>query len=76
MREDLSLLTESQGDLERIRDQRDAWEEGVLKKTLGRAPERLPNFTTPSGIPLERLYTPLDVAGQTYTDALGFPGVG
>ena len=38
------------------------------------APERQPGFTTTSGILLERLYTPLDVASLDYLSALGFPG--
>ncbi|MCZ7545087.1 MAG: methylmalonyl-CoA mutase family protein [Anaerolineae bacterium] len=50
-----------------------AWEENVLKPTLARHPERREAFTTPSGIPLKRLYTPEDV-NPDYGEALGFPG--
>ena len=50
-----------------------AWEEGPLKKTLRRGPEREQAFATSSG-PVKRLYTPLDVAGLDYERDLGFPG--
>jgi methylmalonyl-CoA mutase N-terminal domain/subunit len=50
-----------------------AWEEGPLAKTLQRQPERASEFHTSSG-PVQRLYTPLDVAGIDYERDLGFPG--
>ena len=31
-------------------------------------------FTTPSGIPLERLYTPEDIEGMEYEREIGYPG--
>ncbi len=62
------------GELEKIKAQKQAWEEKTLKKTLGRAPERQPTFTTSSGITLERVYTPLDTPGQAYERDLGMPG--
>jgi methylmalonyl-CoA mutase N-terminal domain/subunit len=63
-----------QDELDQIQAQRLAWEAGALKKTLDRAAERQAGFATTSGIPLERVYTPLDVAGQDYGRDLGFPG--
>jgi methylmalonyl-CoA mutase, N-terminal domain len=59
---------------ERIEQALRAWQEGVLKKTLAKAPERQERFETHSGIPVERLYTPLDQAGWEYQSQLGFPG--
>lgn len=59
---------------DKIEALRDAWEQGLLKKALARAPERRPAFTTTSGIPLERVYTPLHLADQDYERDLGFPG--
>jgi len=50
------------------------WEETVLKAQLERAPEIRDAFTTPSGIPVKRLYTPLDLEGTDYVRDLGFPG--
>ncbi len=50
-----------------------AWEEGPLAQTLQRQPERDVEFAT-SSIPIQRLYTPLDVADLDYERDLGFPG--
>ncbi len=50
------------------------WENGTLKKTLDRMPERRETFVTQSSVPVERLYTPLDVAGLDYLRDLGLPG--
>jgi methylmalonyl-CoA mutase N-terminal domain/subunit len=41
---------------------------------LDRRPERLDTFTTISGEPVARAYTPLDVADLDYADDLGLPG--
>src|SRR4029079_6365142 len=49
-----------------------AWEEGPLAKTLARSPEK-GEFAT-SSMPVQRLYTPLDVADLDYERDLGFPG--
>ena len=49
------------------------WEEGPLAKTLQRQPERNDAFAT-SSQPVERLYTPLDIAELDYDRDLGFPG--
>jgi methylmalonyl-CoA mutase N-terminal domain/subunit len=59
---------------DKIETLRDAWEQGLLKKALARAPERRSAFTTTSGIPLERVYTPLHLPDQDYERDLGFPG--
>ena len=61
-------------ELERIQRAKGAWESQTLRKALDRLPERSPHFTTMSGIPLERLYTPLEMASVDYLAALGFPG--
>jgi methylmalonyl-CoA mutase N-terminal domain/subunit len=52
---------------------REAWREETLEPTLDRWPERSEEFITTSSEPVERLYTPLDVAGD-YLDTIGFPG--
>jgi methylmalonyl-CoA mutase, N-terminal domain len=36
--------------------------------------ERRERFTTPSGLPLERVYTPDSLRGWDFEDALGYPG--
>ncbi len=58
---------------EDISEAKKAWEEQVLKPALARTQER-DEFTTSSGIPVERLYTPEDTAGLDYIERLGFPG--
>ena len=51
-----------------------SWEETTLQKTLNRSPERRETFITTSSAPMERLYTPLDIADLDYERDLGFPG--
>jgi methylmalonyl-CoA mutase N-terminal domain/subunit len=50
------------------------WEETVLKPALEQSPERKQLFTTLSGVPAERLYTPSDLADFDYARDLGDPG--
>src|SRR5579859_4816965 len=51
-----------------------AWEENTLRPTLEKSPEREAEFTTISGFPIRRLYTPADLAGWDPSRDLGFPG--
>ena len=46
----------------------------AVAKGLSRHPEMKEVFTTGGGIPLERLYTPVDIEGLDYCEDLGFPG--
>ncbi|MDI3538638.1 MAG: methylmalonyl-CoA mutase, N-terminal domain [Bacillota bacterium] len=57
-----------------LRKAKEAWEQGTLAKVTARFPERKAEFTTLSGMPVERLYTPLDTAELDYERDLGFPG--
>ncbi len=50
------------------------WEEKVLRPSLDKAPERAAQFTTVSGHPIGRLYTPADLEGWDAHRDLGFPG--
>lgn len=50
------------------------WEETALQQNLARRSERREQFVTTSSEPVERLYTPLDVAELDYDADLGFPG--
>jgi len=52
----------------------ETWEDRTLKRVLDRNPERAEVFTTESGIPVKRLYSPLDLATSDYNRDLGFPG--
>lgn len=58
---------------EKLQAERQRWREVTYQKVLKRFPERRPQFTTPSGIPVEPVLTPLDVS-EDYLAALGFPG--
>ena len=49
-------------------------ENTTLKKVLDRSPEREEVFRTESGIPVKRLYTPVDVEATDYDADLGYPG--
>lgn len=60
--------------LQTLNAARHEWNTDTLQKALGRYPERHEVFTTQSGVPVERLYTPLDTADLDYQRDLGFPG--
>ncbi|MFZ0945919.1 MAG: methylmalonyl-CoA mutase family protein [Syntrophobacteraceae bacterium] len=61
--------------LQKIQAGREKWDQGPVAKTLSKSPEARPVFTTISGTPVERLYTPLDVKGLDYDRDLGYPGL-
>ncbi len=50
------------------------WDENTVAKTISRFPERKEEFHTISGLPVNRLYTPLDTNVLDYQNDLGFPG--
>ncbi|MFQ5846692.1 MAG: methylmalonyl-CoA mutase [Candidatus Methylomirabilales bacterium] len=60
--------------LDEIRRDRESWETQELRAFQARAPEQAAEFSTPSGLRVERLYTPVDLAGASYGEQLGFPG--
>jgi methylmalonyl-CoA mutase, N-terminal domain len=60
--------------LEKIQAGKEKWDQGPVAKTLSKSPEAKPVFTTISGAPVERLYTPLDVKGLDYDRDLNYPG--
>ncbi len=49
------------------------WDERMVQPTLKKAPERK-KFETNSGLPIKRLYTAQDVAGQNDERDLNYPG--
>jgi methylmalonyl-CoA mutase N-terminal domain/subunit len=61
-------------DKKKIQKEINTWEETTVKRVLDKSPEREETFTTESGIPVKRLYTPVDLPGSDYSDDLGFPG--
>ncbi len=61
-------------EMARIKDEAQRWQSTTLKKTLERFPERQERFVTTSSAPVERLYTPADIADTDYLRDIGFPG--
>ncbi|UYN89045.1 MAG: methylmalonyl-CoA mutase family protein [Anaerolineales bacterium] len=60
--------------IEKIREEKEKWEEVTLQQGSSRLPERKKQFITTSSEPINRIYTPLDVAHLDYTKDLGLPG--
>ncbi len=61
-------------DVDQIATEAQRWADTTLKKTLDRFPERQDEFVTVSSAPVERLYTPADLADSDYLRDIGFPG--
>jgi len=59
--------------IERMRAMQRDWEANELREFLERQPESRPEYRTGSLLPVERVYTPVDVA-DTALEALGLPG--
>jgi methylmalonyl-CoA mutase N-terminal domain/subunit len=57
-----------------IKKEMKAWEQTALQRVLDKAAERETGFATESGIPVKRLYTPLDLPEADYNRDLGYPG--
>ncbi|HKV44067.1 MAG TPA: methylmalonyl-CoA mutase family protein [bacterium] len=57
-----------------LTDPRGEWAAAELKASLARAPERRERFETLSGLPVERIYGPEDLARLDYAERIGFPG--
>ena len=53
--------------IQHIRGSLEAWETGDVQRAVVRLPERRDPFTTLSGAPVNRLYTPADAADLDYT---------
>ena len=60
-------------ELEHLRVEQQRWEDTTAGKSLQRMPER-DNLITTSGVPIQRVYTPLDNANLDYERDLSFPG--
>src|SRR6476661_7550246 len=60
--------------LDELKDSIEDWEKTSLKKALASLPERTDEFITTSSEPINRLYTPLDIAEMDYDASLGLPG--
>lgn len=59
--------------LEEVRKLKESYDASV-EKSLAKRPERKESFATGGGIPLKRVYTPLDIEETDYNKDLGMPG--
>src|SRR5581483_1513841 len=59
--------------IERARRERADWEARELKEFLARQPERRQDWRTGSGLPVQRVYGPQDIA-DTPAEDIGLPG--
>src|SRR6267154_2113731 len=55
-------------------DKEKSWQEETLRPTLTKNPEWQAEFTTVSGYPIQRLYTPADLSGWDAERDLGYRG--
>jgi methylmalonyl-CoA mutase N-terminal domain/subunit len=59
--------------LKETKQGKENWEKEIVSKSLEKLPEK-GEFSTSSNIPINRIYTPLDIADFDYLRDLGFPG--
>lgn len=59
--------------LKETKQGKENWEKEIASKSLEKLPEK-GEFSTSSNIPINRIYTPLDIADFEYSRDLGFPG--
>ncbi|MFW9965854.1 MAG: methylmalonyl-CoA mutase [Candidatus Thorarchaeota archaeon] len=62
------------GEKEKLPHALKRWKETIVDRTVKKFPERKKGFQTFSGIPVKRIYTPLDIESIDYLTELGFPG--
>jgi methylmalonyl-CoA mutase N-terminal domain/subunit len=70
------MMFDRDGQTEAFKAAQEQWQQETLDPTLKKTPEQERNagFTTISGQPIERLYTPLDIADTDPVNDIGFPG--
>jgi methylmalonyl-CoA mutase N-terminal domain/subunit len=59
--------------LNEIKKEKEKWENETVSKSHEKLPERK-EYSTSSDIPINRIYTPLDIKDFDYSRDLGFPG--
>ncbi|HEX2092813.1 MAG TPA: methylmalonyl-CoA mutase family protein, partial [Longimicrobiaceae bacterium] len=67
-------IGEDSGTTGSVQNGKAAWMERAVAPVLARHPERRPRFESTSGVEVDRLYTPEDVAELDYERDLGYPG--
>ncbi len=60
--------------LENVEEEFQRWKKECLNKSIETLPERDTPFFTTSSVPIDRLYTPLDLKDYDYIEKLGMPG--
>lgn len=60
--------------LEEIESEFQRWKKECLDKSIETLPERDKPFFTTSSVPIDRLYTPVDLKDFDYVEKLGLPG--
>lgn len=60
--------------MKHIKQEKQEWEDTVLRKSLEKRAERNPKFVPDSDIEIDRLYSPADIEDMDYLEELGFPG--
>jgi methylmalonyl-CoA mutase N-terminal domain/subunit len=61
-------------ELERLKSEEARWEQTTLHRSLEKLPESKSDFTTQSGMPIQRVYAPNDGVDLDYRRDLGMPG--
>jgi len=69
----VSLTMFNKERLRELQQQKEKWEDQTVAKSFEKLPER-GQISTSSDIPVERIYTPLDIEDLDYLKDLGFPG--
>jgi methylmalonyl-CoA mutase N-terminal domain/subunit len=64
----------NQSKAEELHQKLEQWNKKTLNPSLSNRKERKEKFVTTSSEPVERLYTPLDIADLDFDEDLGFPG--
>src|ERR1700737_2683415 len=59
--------------LEQLKTERRHWEDTIVAKSQQRMPEQ-DNLITPSGVSINRVYTPQDTEALDYSRDIGLPG--
>src|SRR4051812_8727774 len=67
-------IGEDSGSTGTAADGKQAWTARAVAPALAKHPERREAFASTSGVPVDRLYTPEDVASLDYARDLGYPG--
>lgn len=56
------------------RSKMENWQQTNLKAFTKKTPERLDEFLTASSVPVDNLYSPLNIDDEKYEEEIGFPG--